>query len=313
MIEVRDLVKRYGDHTAVDHLSFTVKEGQIYGFLGPNGAGKSTTMNIMTGYIGPTDGTVIIDGHDITDDPEGAKANIGYLPELPPLYSDMTVGEYLAFAAELKRVPKKDRAAEVKRVMAATHVENMENRLTCNLSKGYRQRVGVAQAIIGSPKIVILDEPTIGLDPTQILEMRDLIRSLGRDHTVIISSHILAEIQAVCDHVLIINRGKFVASGTLAELEAQMTSASVNVTVKTGDSEKAVSVLSAVPGVESTELLPSPEGEVSVSLGINKGADIREAVYNACVSNSLPILTLSPGGTSLEQVFLELVKEADAQ
>lgn len=313
MIEVRDLVKRYGDHVAVDHLSFTVKEGQIYGFLGPNGAGKSTTMNIMTGYIGPTEGTVIIDGHDITDDPEAAKAKIGYLPEMPPLYSDMTVREYLTFAAELKRVPRAQRESEVKRVMEATHVEVMENRLTCNLSKGYRQRVGVAQAIIGSPDIIILDEPTIGLDPTQILEMRDLIRGLGREHTVIISSHILAEIQAVCDHVLIINRGKFVASGTLTELEAQMTSASVNVTVKSDSPEKAVSVLEAVPGVEGVEILPSPEGETSLSLAISRGADIREAVFNACVGNSLPILSLSAGGTSLEQVFLELVKEADAR
>ena len=311
MIEVRDLVKRYGDHTAVDHLSFTVEDGQIYGFLGPNGAGKSTTMNIMTGYIGPTSGSVLINGHDVTDEPETAKACIGYLPEVPPLYPDMTVREYLSFAADLKRIPKDARGSEVDRVIAATHIEAMENRLTANLSKGYRQRVGVAQAILGSPSIVILDEPTIGLDPSQILEMRDLIRSLAREHTVIISSHILAEIQAVCDHVLIINRGQFVASGTLAELEAQMTSASVSVTVKADDPAPVTAVLGALSGVEGVEPLPSPEGEISLSLAIDKGADIREEVFRACVENGFTLLMLTAGETSLEQVFLELVKEAD--
>lgn len=313
MIEVRDLVKRYGDHTAVDHLDFTVEDGQIYGFLGPNGAGKSTTMNIMTGYISPTSGSVLINGHDVTDEPEAAKACIGYLPEVPPLYPDMTVREYLSFAADLKRIPKASREGEVDRVIQATHIEAMENRLTANLSKGYRQRVGVAQAILGSPSIIILDEPTIGLDPTQILEMRDLIRSLAKEHTVIISSHILAEIQAVCDHVLIINRGKFVASGTLSELETQMTSASVSVTVRSADPSPVAAVLGAIPGVEGVETLPSPEGETALSLAIEKGSDIREDVFRACVEHGFPLLMLSAGETSLEQVFLELVKEADAK
>ena len=311
MIEVRGLVKRYGDHTAVDDLSFTIEDGKIYGFLGPNGAGKSTTMNIMTGYIGPTAGQVIINGHDITDEPEAAKSCIGYLPEVPPLYSDMTVYEYLSFAAELKRIPKQERESEVKRVVEATHIEDMLDRLTSNLSKGYRQRVGVAQAILGSPDIVILDEPTIGLDPTQILEMRTLIRSLAKEHTVIISSHILAEIQAVCDHVLIINRGRLVASGTLAELETQLSSASVAVTVRTDNAPAAAAVFGALENVTEVKELASPEGEAAFSLSIVRNSDIREAVFDACVKNGLPMLMLSAGETSLEQVFLELVKEAN--
>ena len=309
MIEVRDLVKQYGDHVAVDHLSFTVEKGQIYGFLGPNGAGKSTTMNIMTGYIGATEGEVIINGHNTIDEPEAAKKCIGYLPEIPPLYSDMTVYEYLTFAAELKKVPKAEIEAEVARVAAATHLEEMFDRLTANLSKGYKQRVGVAQAIIGSPDIVILDEPTIGLDPTQILEMRELIRSLGKQHTVIISSHILAEIQAVCDQVLIINHGRLVATGTPAELEAQLSSSSAEVTVKASDADKVISTLSAIDGVIRTELCPSEEGEVSVKLSVRKGADVREAIFNVCVASNMPMLALSAGETSLERVFIELVKE----
>ena len=204
MIEVKNLVKKYGDHTAVDHLSFTVEKGQIYGFLGPNGAGKSTTMNIMTGYLGATDGEVLINGHDILKEPEAAKKSIGYLPELPPLYMDMTVMEYLKFSAELKKIKKEDREQEIEKALKLVKLADVQDRLIKNLSKGYKQRVGLAQAILGFPEIIILDEPTVGLDPKQIIEIRELIRELAKEHTVILSSHILAEIREVCDYIMII-------------------------------------------------------------------------------------------------------------
>ena len=219
MVEVTDLTTRYGDHTAVDHLSFKVEKGQIYGFLGPNGAGKSTTMNIITGYLAASEGTVTIDGHDVQQEPEEAKKRIGYLPELPPLYMDMTVEEYLRFAAELKKVPKAERNEQVKQVMDMTQIADMRGRLIKNLSKGYRQRVGLAQALLGSPEVLILDEPSVGLDPKQIIEIRELIRELAKEHTVILSSHILAEVREVCDHVMIISKGKLVASDTPDNLE----------------------------------------------------------------------------------------------
>jgi len=199
VIEVRNLVKRYGSHMAVDHLSFTVEKGQIYGFLGPNGAGKSTTMNIMTGYLGATEGEVLINGHNILDEPEKAKQSIGYLPEIPPLYPDMKVGEYLKFVAELKKIERDKRKDEIQRVLNMTKLQDVQDRLIRNLSKGYRQRVGLAQAIIGFPDIIILDEPTVGLDPKQIIEIRELMKELAKEHTVILSSHILAEISAVCE------------------------------------------------------------------------------------------------------------------
>ena len=214
MIEVKDLVKRYSKNTAVDHLNFHVQKGQIYGFLGPNGAGKSTTMNMMTGYLAPTEGQILINGHDVAEEPMEARKSIGYLPEIPPLYPDMTVLEYLRFAAELKQVPKNMRSEEVKRVMEETRIKDMENRLIRHLSKGYKQRVGLAQALLGDPEVLILDEPMVGLDPKQIIEIRELIRGLGKKHTVILSSHILSEITSVCDHVLIISHGKLVASDT---------------------------------------------------------------------------------------------------
>ena len=222
MIEVKNLVKKYGDHTAVDHLSFTVEKGQIYGFLGPNGAGKSTTMNIMTGYLGATDGEVLINGHDILKEPEAAKKSIGYLPELPPLYMDMTVMEYLKFSAELKKIKKEDREAEIEKALKLVKLADVQDRLIKNLSKGYKQRVGLAQAILGFPEIIILDEPTVGLDPKQIIEIRELIRELAKEHTVILSSHILAEIREVCDYIMIISKGKLVASDTPEHLEELM-------------------------------------------------------------------------------------------
>ena len=222
MIEVKNLVKKYGNHTAVDHLNFTIEEGHVYGFLGPNGAGKSTTMNIMTGYLGATEGEVLINGHDILKEPEEAKKQIGYLPELPPLYMEMAVREYLEFVAELKGIAKNKREESINEVEKMVKIWEVENRLIRNLSKGYRQRVGLAQAVLGFPEIIILDEPSVGLDPKQIIEIRELIRQLAKKHTVILSSHILAEVREVCDYILIISKGKLVASDTPENLERNL-------------------------------------------------------------------------------------------
>ena len=220
MIEVSHLTKKYGGHLAVDDVSFTVEDGQIYGLLGPNGAGKSTIMNILTGYLSATSGQVTVAGHPLPEDADEAKACVGYLPEQPPLYPEMTVGEYLNFVAELKKVPRAQRKEQVLRAARRTGLEKVLPRLIRSLSKGYKQRVGIAQALLGSPKIIILDEPTVGLDPAQVIEMRKLIRELGKAHTVILSSHILSEVQAVCQQVLILSKGKLAASGTLQELTA---------------------------------------------------------------------------------------------
>ena len=220
MIEVSHLTKKYGGHLAVDDVSFTVEDGQIYGLLGPNGAGKSTIMNILTGYLSATSGQVTVAGHPLPEDADEAKACVGYLPEQPPLYPEMTMGEYLNFVAELKKVPRAQRKEQVLRAARRTGLEKVLPRLIRSLSKGYKQRVGIAQALLGSPKIIILDEPTVGLDPAQVIEMRKLIRELGKAHTVILSSHILSEVQAVCQQVLILSKGKLAASGTLQELTA---------------------------------------------------------------------------------------------
>lgn len=225
MIEIKNLVKKYGNHVAVNNLSFTVEPGKIYGFLGPNGAGKSTTMNMLTGYIGNTSGSIVINGHDILTEPEEAKACIGYLPEIPPLYVDMTVMEYLQFVAELKKIPKSEREEAILAAIEMTKLEDVAERMIKNLSKGYKQRVGLAQAVLGFPEIIILDEPTVGLDPVQIIEIRELIKELGKEHTVILSSHILSEIQAVCDYVFIISNGKLVASDTTENLLKNMSKA----------------------------------------------------------------------------------------
>ena len=256
MIEVKNLVKKYGDHTAVDHLSFHVDKGQIYGFLGPNGAGKSTTMNIMTGYIASTSGEVLIDGHNILEEPEAAKKCIGYLPEQPPLYFDMTVAEYLKFAAELKKVPKNERETQIEQVMELTGITAMANRLIKNLSKGYKQRVGLAQAILGYPEIIILDEPTVGLDPKQIIEIRELIRKLSEEHTIILSSHILSEVSAVCDYIMIINHGKLVASDTTENLmNHSLGSNTLELTVK-GEKQDVEKMLRDVEEIQKLEWKP---------------------------------------------------------
>ena len=253
MIEVKDLVKRYSKNTAVDHLNFHVQKGQIYGFLGPNGAGKSTTMNMMTGYLALTEGQILINGYDVAEEPMEARKCIGYLPEIPPLYPDMTVLEYLRFAAELKQVPKNERSTEIERVMDETRIKDMENRLIRHLSKGYKQRVGLAQALLGDPEVLILDEPMVGLDPKQIIEIRELIRGLGKKHTVILSSHILSEISSICDHVLIISNGKLVASGTPENLGSYMKHTDAMELQVRGSKEaceQAIELLKQVKGLE---------------------------------------------------------------
>ncbi|MCD7981684.1 MAG: ATP-binding cassette domain-containing protein [Clostridiales bacterium] len=264
MIEVRHLTKKYGENTAVNDLSITLETGNIYGFLGPNGAGKTTTMNIITGYIGATSGEVIINGYDINKEPEKAKQCIGYLPEIPPVYGDMRVSEYLNFVADLKQLNRHTRAADISQAMDLTKLHAMKDRLIRNLSKGYRQRVGLAQALMGMPEIIILDEPTVGLDPKQIIEIRDLIKSLKENHTVILSSHIMQEISAVCDHVFIISNGNLVASDTMENLEEQMSGAQqLTVTLRT--TEELAGSLESLAGVKAVEILevkrPGPGSE----------------------------------------------------
>lgn len=317
MIEVKNLVKDYGGHLAVDHLSFTINDGQIYGFLGPNGAGKSTTMNIMTGYIGATEGDVLINGRNILEEPEEAKKNIGYLPELPPLYVDMTVEEQLMFAAELKKIPKKERKQAVDGVLELAKLNDVKGRLIRNLSKGYRQRVGLAQAVIGLPPVIILDEPTVGLDPKQIIEIRDTIRKLGENHTVILSSHILSEVSAVCDHILIIDKGKLIASDTPENLEKQMAGTSGMELLVKGTEEEIYSTLESVSRAEDITVRESgEEGVCKVSFGIGgeekeNGEDIRESIFFAFADRRLPILSMKATKASLEEVFLELTGEAE--
>ena len=293
VIEVNNLVKRYGNHTAVDHLSFKIEKGKIYGFLGPNGAGKSTTMNMITGYIASTEGTVTIDGHDILDEPEQAKKCIGYLPEMPPLYFDMTVLEYMNFVADLKKIPKDKKKSMIAEVMEMVKITDMKNRLIKNLSKGYRQRVGLAQAILGYPEVIILDEPTVGLDPKQIIEIRDLIKSLKEKHTVILSSHILSEVSAVCDYVLIISHGKLVASDTPENLgKLAEGSNTLNLTVK-GEKDKIRTALGQIEGVKNVTVADAKEEHAwNVTVSTNEDSDVREEVFFKMADAKCPILEM---------------------
>lgn len=313
MIEVKNLSKKYGQHTAVDNLSFHVEKGQIYGFLGPNGAGKSTTMNMICGYLAPSDGTITINGYDVVKEPEKAKRSIGYLPEIPPIYMDMTVAEFLKFAAELKKVPKAERAAQIEEIMEMTGITDMQNRLIRNLSKGYRQRVGLAQAILGYPEVIILDEPSVGLDPKQIIEMRVLIKKLGENHTVILSSHILSEVSAVCDHIMIISHGKLVASDSPEGLQKLLSgSAKLLLTVKT-EKEALEEVLSVMDGVESVATETAEDDCVLATIEVTKGKDIREALFYKLAELHMPILEMHLIEKSLEDIFLQLTQDEDGE
>ncbi|MCX4321642.1 MAG: ABC transporter ATP-binding protein [Lachnospiraceae bacterium] len=309
MIQVENLVKRYGGHAAVDGMSFTVEEGKIYGFLGPNGAGKTTTMNVMTGYIAADGGTVVIDGHDILKEPIAAKACIGYLPEMPPLYPDMTVREFLLFAAELKKVPKAERKRRVTDLEERLSLTEMSCRLIKNLSKGYKQRVGLAQALVGNPKVLILDEPMVGLDPKQIIEMRDLIKGLAGDHTVILSSHILSEISAVCDHILIISKGKLAASGSPEELQKMMQGTAELVVTVIGEQEQAKAVLEQIEEIERFTFADgSEEGSILIHMETKDDVDIRKTLSVALAGAGMAILSMNRSEKSLEDIFLELTE-----
>ena len=308
MIEVKNLVKRYGSHLAVDHLSFVVEKGQIYGFLGPNGAGKSTTMNIMTGYLGATEGEVLVNGHDMLKEPEEAKKLIGYLPEIPPLYTDMTVREYLAFAAELKKVKKAEIPVQVDQVMEMVKLEDVQHRLIRNLSKGYKQRVGLAQAVLGFPEIIILDEPTVGLDPKQIIEIRQLIRELAKKHTVILSSHILAEVREVCDHVMIISKGKLVASDTPDNLERLIEGEDTLELEVKGSRSQVEEILKEIQGVKELRFYEPEDGVTGVQIQIADHREIREELFYALAEKKCPLYRMQMSKATLEDVFLELTQ-----
>lgn len=314
MIEVKHLVKRYGSHAAVNDLTFTVESGKIVGFLGPNGAGKSTTMNMITGYTAPTEGTILVNGVDVQDDPEKAKENIGYLPEIPPLYPDLRVREYLQFVAELKRLPREERSRQVHYIMGKTGTLDVSERLIRNLSKGYKQRVGLAAAMVGNPDILILDEPTVGLDPKQIIEMRDLIRELSKKHTILLSSHIMQEISAVCDEIIIINEGQMIAEDTPENLVKQMVEKNGIHLVAKGEREEIKNALRTVSGIKNVKYDDQNEdGTVGMTLYAMEGNDIREAVFYALAKADLPIYEIHPLAASLEDAFLALTGNGSRQ
>lgn len=309
MIEVQDLVKRYGGYLAVDHLSFSAEKGQIYGFLGPNGAGKSTTMNIMTGCLAPTSGTVIVDGMDLQQEPEKVKQRIGYLPELPPLYPEMTVREYLTFAAKLKEVPRLEQLQQVVQAMNKTGLLEEQDHLIRTLSKGYRQRVGLAATLLGNPDVVILDEPTVGLDPRQILEIRDLIRSLREEHVVILSSHILSEVSAVCDYIFILSHGKLVASDTPENLEAQLhAGGALCASVRATPEEMRTLCSAMLPGIPVEISAGARAGQTELRFGAVDDR-VTEDFFYACAEAKKPILKLEREKASLEEIFLELTDD----
>ncbi|MGA2975717.1 MAG: ABC transporter ATP-binding protein [Spirochaetia bacterium] len=310
MIQVENVTKKYGQRVAVDRLNFTVNRGEILGFLGPNGAGKSTTMNIITGYLSATEGSVKLDGHDILEEPQAVKKQIGYMPELPPLYPDMTVQDYLSFVCDIKGVARSRRRENMDRSMDLLKITDVRKRLIKNLSKGYRQRVGIAQALIGTPPVLILDEPTIGLDPQQIIETRNLIRDLGREHTIILSSHILPEVQAVCSRVLIINRGKIVASDTPENLSRGMTGDN-RLSIRVAGSEKeALALARGVPHVAKAESVGVREtGTVDLVVEAKKDEDVRRDLFLAFARGNLPILMMKSMDLTLEEIFLTLISE----
>ncbi|NLY90931.1 MAG: ATP-binding cassette domain-containing protein [Firmicutes bacterium] len=312
MIQIKDLTKRYGQHLAVDHLNFSVDKGEILGFLGPNGAGKSTTMNIITGYLSATEGSVTIDGLDLIDHPMEVKRKIGYLPEFPPLYPEMTVSEYLNFVAEIKKVTPAEKKESLEKIMDLVKIGDVRGRLIKNLSKGYKQRVGLAQALVGNPTILILDEPTVGLDPRQIMEMRTLIKELGKEHTVVLSSHILPEVSAVCERVIIINKGKIVASDSPENLSKRLTGGSHLLLRVAGPETEVVSKLTKVAGVSSVRVKGEREpGTVDVVVEADAEEDIRRSLFFALSEAQLPILLMKAEDLTLEEIFLQLITEEE--
>jgi ABC-2 type transport system ATP-binding protein len=310
LIQVENVTKKYGQRVAVDRLNFTVNRGEILGFLGPNGAGKSTTMNIITGYLSATEGSVKLDGRDVLEQPKAVKKQIGYMPELPPLYMDMTVRDYLTFVCDIKGVARARRKENLERSMEMTKTSDVRKRLIKNLSKGYKQRVGIAQALIGTPPVLILDEPTIGLDPQQIIETRNLIRALGKEHTIILSSHILSEVQAVCSRVLIINKGKIVASDTAENLSRGMSGDNRLTLRVAGDEHEALAVARGVPHVVKAECIGSREpGTVDLIVEAKRDADVRRDVFLSFARGNLPLLLMKSMDLTLEEIFLHLITD----
>lgn len=308
MIEVSHLSKNYGSRPAVKDLSFTVGDGQIFGLLGPNGAGKSTIMNILTGYIAPTSGEVKVAGFSLPEQAQQAKACVGYLPEQPPLYPEMTVQEYLDFASELKGVRRAERKEQVRRAARRTGLEEVLPRLIRSLSKGYRQRVGIAQALLGDPKLIILDEPTVGLDPAQVIEIRKLIRELGKAHTVILSSHILSEVQAVCSQVLILAKGRLVAVGAPDELGEKLSSGSCLKATVLGNGQTVLKAVGSIPGIRKVELEGESDGQVTFTAESTDDTDRRAEVSRALSQAGCTVLALSAESKTLEDVFLALTE-----
>ena len=313
MIKVKGLSKRYGTHLAVKDVSFEIEKGEIIGFLGPNGAGKSTIMNIITGYLSATQGSVEIDGFNVAEFPEDAKRRIGYLPEIPPLYMDMKVREYLNFIYDLKKV-KFPKGPHINEILKLVQIDKVANRLIKNLSKGYRQRVGFAGALVGNPDVLILDEPTVGLDPKQIIEIRNLISRLGKNHTIILSSHILSEIQAVCKRIIIINQGQIVADDTAENLSNKL-STDHSVVARVMASEKEMlDILSSVKGVKSvTSLGKFEENTFDFLIEPQKGEDVRAAIFERIVSRGKKLLSLSSNKLSLEQIFLKITESTNPE
>ncbi len=312
MIEVTNLVKKYGPKKAVSDISFTIGDGEIVGFLGPNGAGKSTTMNIITGYLSATEGSVKINGVDILDDPIGAKKKIGYLPEQPPLYLDMTVEEYLDFVYELKKVKMDNRQGHINDVCEQVGLENVYKRIIKNLSKGYKQRVGLAAALIGNPETLILDEPTVGLDPRQIIEIRNVIKSLGKKRTIILSSHILPEVQAVCERVLVISNGAIVADNTPENLSNNLTGAH-RLSLRIKGAEKSIeSAIKATDNIKKVDCIGEREnGIFEFHIEADENTDVRERLFYALAKANLPIMAMGSLDLSLEDIFLKLTTEED--
>ena len=313
MIEVKNLTKKYGPKLAVDNVSFTVRDGEILGLLGPNGAGKSTTMNIMTGYLSATSGSVEIAGFDILDNPIEAKKHIGYLPEIPPLYTDMTVAEFLGFVYDLKKVAEKNKQKHIEEIMDSVKVTDVKNRVISNLSKGYKQRVGLASAMIGNPEVLILDEPTVGLDPMQIIEIRSVIKKLGKNHTVILSSHILQEVQAICDRVVIINKGKVAAVDTPSNLARSISNENKFMLRIAGDEREILDVLETIQGIKHIKSLGRKEkNSIDFIIETLPNVDVRPEIFKAMAERNLPILTMQTVDLSLEDIFIE-VTEKDRQ
>lgn len=309
MIEITNLTKKYGNHKALDNITFSVKKGEVLGFLGPNGAGKSTTMNIITGYISSTDGSVTVDGHDILEEPNEVKKRIGYLPELPPLYMDMIVWDYLSFVYDLKKVKTDDKSKHIQGVIDMVKIDDVKARKIGNLSKGYKQRVGLAQALIGDPEVLILDEPTVGLDPKQIIEIRNVIKDLGKERTIILSSHILSEISAVCERVIIINKGKLVAEDTPENLAEKYTSKSKMQIRVAGEAEAVVEVLKTIVGIKNILILgEKEEGSVDVEIetDIKIDAEFNKKLFFVFAEKGMPITMQKEIEASLEDIFLKL-------